>query len=141
MLLRERSAAFAPRASGSEASNFVGWAGAEVQSQDFCDFLNLPRKIGYETLLWRRLAMTHRRRWYVLLGKAVSVAVQLSNVARHFHTGEELGVTRFSSGLRQGNAMTLVCSRKTGPLFLYLVTSGLLTLHALLKTGLLQTRF
>ena len=63
------------------------------------------------------LAMTHRRGWYVLLGQAVSVAVQLSDIPRHFHTGEELGVTRFSSGLSQGNAMTLVCCRKTGPLF------------------------
>jgi len=56
--------------------------------------------------------MTHRREWYVLLGQAVSVAVQLSDIARHFHRGEELGVTRFSSCLGQGNAMTLVCSRK-----------------------------
>src|SRR6516164_4534590 len=88
-----------------------------------------------------RLAMTHRRGWYVLLGQAVSVAVQLSDIARHFHTGEELGVTRFSSGLSQGNAMTLVCCRKTRPLFLYLVTSGLLTLLALLKTSLLKTCF
>jgi len=42
-------------------------------------------------------------------------------------TGEELGVT--SSCLSQGNTMTLVCCRKSGPLFLYLVASGLLTLH------------
>jgi hypothetical protein len=83
--------------------------------------------------------MTHRRGWYVLL--AVSVAVQLSDISRHFHTGEELGVTRFSSGLSQGNAMTLVGCRKTGPCFLYLVASGLLTLYALLKTGLPKTFF
>src|SRR6516225_9614442 len=88
-----------------------------------------------------RLAMTHRRGWYVLLGQAVSVAVQLSYIPRHFHTGEELGVTRFSSCLGQGNAMTLVCCRKSGPFLLYLFASGLLALHALLKIGLLQTYF
>jgi len=88
-----------------------------------------------------RLAMIHRRGWYVLLGQAVSVAVQLSDIARHFHTGEELGVTRFSSGLSQGNAMTLVGCRKTGPCFLYLVASDLLALYALLKTGLPKTFF
>src|SRR6516225_10868474 len=76
--------------------------------------------------------MTYRRGWYVLLGQAVSVAAQLSDIARHFHTGDELGVTRFSSCLSQGNAMRLVCCRKSGPFFLYLFTSGLLTLHALL---------
>ena len=85
--------------------------------------------------------MTHRREWYVLLGQAVSVAVQLSDIARHFHTGEELGVTRFSSGLSQGNAMTLVGCRKGGPFFLYLLTNFLLTFHAFLKTGLLKTYF
>jgi len=61
--------------------------------------------------------MTHRRGWYVLLGQAVSVAVQLSDIARHFHTGDELGVTRFSSRLSQSDAIGLVCCRKSGPLF------------------------
>ena len=91
------------------------------------------------TLSW--LAMTYRRGWYVLLGQAVSVAAQLSDIARHFHTGDELGVTRLSSCLSQSNAMRLVCCRKSRPFFLYLFTSGLLTLHALLKTGLLKTCF
>src|SRR5215469_11654865 len=50
--------------------------------------------------------MTRRRGWYVLLRQAVSVAVQLSDIASHFHTGEQFGVTRFSSGLSQGNAMS-----------------------------------
>ena len=85
--------------------------------------------------------MTRRRGWYVLLGQAVSVAVQLSDIARHFHAGEELGVTRFSSRLCQGNTMSLVCCRKSGPFFLYLVTNSLLTLQALLKIGPLKTYF
>ena len=59
------------------------------------------------TLSW--LVMTYRRGWYVLLGQAVSVAAQLSDIARHFHTGDELGVTRLSSCLSQSNAMRLVC--------------------------------
>jgi len=82
--------------------------------------------------------MTRWRGWYVLLGQAVSVAVPLSDIARHFHTGEELGVTRFSSRLSQGNAMSLVCCRKSGS---YLVTNGLLTLQALLKIGPLKAYF
>src|SRR6516165_1285005 len=87
--------------------------------------------------------MTHRCRKPLWdgCGRLVSFGVQLSDIARHFHTGDELGITRFSSCLSQGNAMTLVCCRKSGPFFLYLLTSGLLTLHALLKTGLLKTCF
>src|SRR5690348_6055280 len=68
-------------------------------------------------------------------GRIVSF-VQLSDIARHFHTGDELGVTRFSSCLSQGNAMPLVCCRKSGPFFFKVVTNGLLTLHASIKTGI-----
>jgi hypothetical protein len=52
--------------------------------------------------------MTHGRRKPLWdgSGRLVSFTVQLSDIARHFHTDDELGVTRFSSCLSQGNAVS-----------------------------------
>ena len=43
--------------------------------------------------------MTHRRGKPLSngCGRLVSFAVQLSDIARHFHTGEELGVTQLAT--------------------------------------------
>ena len=49
--------------------------------------------------------------WYGC-GRAVSLAVQLPYIARHFHTGDELGVNRFSSGLAKATQWIRLLSKK-----------------------------
>src|SRR5215472_15576721 len=61
----------------------------------------------------RRLAMTHgcRKPLWDGSGRVVSFAVQLSDIARHFHTGDEFGVTRFSSCLSASRVLVLDAER------------------------------
>ena len=66
--------------------------------------------VGAAHGLLRRLAMTHRCRWYRLRrrGRAISLAVKLPYIACHFQTGDQLRITRLAAHRCFCNAMRLI---------------------------------